>query len=90
MRLLTVRFHNAEIEPQPRLTFALLFSDIISRSATEIVKNCFVEDNEEAKNLPWTREQVWYLVKALSKQKEVSRKASSNIAYLANSKILDS
>lgn len=46
-------------------------TDIISRSSTEIVKNCFVEDSEEAKALPWTREQVWYLVKALSKQKEV-------------------
>ncbi|KAK9895624.1 hypothetical protein P389DRAFT_152177 [Cystobasidium minutum MCA 4210] len=46
--------------------------DIISRSATEIVKNCFLEDSEEAKALPWTREQVWYLVKALSKQKELS------------------
>lgn len=46
-------------------------TDIISRSSTEIMKNCFVEDNEEAKSLPWSREQAWYLIKALSKQKEV-------------------
>ncbi|CAD6566825.1 MAG: mitochondrial escape protein 2 [Cyphobasidiales sp. Tagirdzhanova-0007] len=46
--------------------------DIITRSATEIVKNCFGDDAEEAKSLPWTREQVWFLVRNLSKQKELS------------------
>lgn len=46
-------------------------ADIIARSATEIVKNCFGDDSEEAKNLPWTREQAWFLVKKLSKDKEV-------------------
>lgn len=46
--------------------------DIIARSATEIVKNCFGDDPDEAKSLPWSREQAWYLVKTLSKDKEVS------------------
>lgn len=47
-------------------------NDIIARSASELVKNCFGDDAEEAKTLSWTREQVWYLVKQLSKQKELS------------------
>lgn len=48
-----------------------LLADIISRSSTEIIKNCFGDDQEEAKSMPWTREQVWFLVKKLSKAREV-------------------
>lgn len=54
----------------------MIWTDIITRSATEIVKNCFGEDKEEAKSLPWTREQAWYIVKQLSSHKEVCTHAS--------------
>lgn len=47
-------------------------NDIITRSSTEIVKNCFGDDADEAKSLAWSREQVWYLIKTLSKDKELS------------------
>jgi hypothetical protein len=35
-------------------------------------KKAFGEDEEEAKRLPWTRQQAWKIVKLLSEQSEVS------------------
>ncbi|PCH38691.1 hypothetical protein WOLCODRAFT_131000 [Wolfiporia cocos MD-104 SS10] len=46
--------------------------DIIVRGVGEIRKNAFGDDMEDAKNLPWTREQAWILMKKLSKQPEIS------------------
>ncbi|EMD38659.1 hypothetical protein CERSUDRAFT_49441 [Gelatoporia subvermispora B] len=46
--------------------------DIVARSAAEIRKSAFGDDSEDAKNLPWTREQAWILMKQLSKKPEMS------------------
>jgi hypothetical protein len=46
--------------------------DIISRGVSELTKNAFGDDAEDAKNLPWSREQAWKLMKELAKQEEVS------------------
>jgi hypothetical protein len=45
--------------------------DIISRGVAELRKNAFGDDSEDAKSLPWTREQVWHVLKALAKTSEV-------------------
>lgn len=45
--------------------------DIIQRSGTELRKNVFGDDAEEAAHLPWSRQQAWYLTKALAKENEV-------------------
>ncbi|TFY60118.1 hypothetical protein EVJ58_g5342 [Rhodofomes roseus] len=46
--------------------------DIITRGVSEIRKNAFGEDLEDAKNLPWSREQAWALMKKLSQKPEIS------------------
>ena len=46
--------------------------DIISRCTSEIRKNAFGDDIDDAKNLPWTREQAWAVIKQLSKVGEVN------------------
>lgn len=45
--------------------------DIVIRGVSELRKNAFGDDIEDAKSLPWTREQAWILMKQLSKQAEV-------------------
>lgn len=45
--------------------------DIVTRGVSEIRKNAFGEDLEDAKNLPWSREQAWALMKKLSQKPEV-------------------
>ncbi|KAJ6618269.1 RNA12 protein-domain-containing protein [Mycena sp. CBHHK59/15] len=45
--------------------------DIIARGVSELRKNAFGDDTDDAKNLPWSREQAWGLFKLLSKQAEV-------------------
>ena len=46
--------------------------DIISRSTGELRKNAFGEDIEDAKSLPWTREEAWTVLKQLAQRAEVS------------------
>lgn len=46
--------------------------DIITRGVGEIRKNAFGDDLEDAKNLPWSREQAWALMKKLSTKSEIS------------------
>ncbi|GBE82399.1 RNA12 protein-domain-containing protein [Sparassis latifolia] len=46
--------------------------DIITRGVSEIRKNAFGDETGDSRNLPWTREQAWALMKLLSKQPEVS------------------
>lgn len=46
-------------------------SEIISRNATELRKAFFGDDNEEAKNLKWTRSQVLSLMKGLVANQEL-------------------
>lgn len=46
--------------------------DIISRSISELRKNAFGEDIEDAKSLSWTREQAWTVLKQLGRKAEVS------------------
>jgi hypothetical protein len=45
--------------------------DIINRGVAELRKNAFGDDTEDAKGLPWTREQAWRVLKALAKTPEV-------------------
>ncbi|KAJ7134886.1 RNA12 protein-domain-containing protein [Mycena epipterygia] len=45
--------------------------DIITRGVSELRKNAFGDDVDDAKSLPWAREQAWSLFKLLSKQAEV-------------------
>lgn len=45
--------------------------DIIRRGVSELRKNAFGDDMEDAKTLPWTREQAWAVLKALSGANEV-------------------
>ncbi|EGO21697.1 hypothetical protein SERLADRAFT_362954 [Serpula lacrymans var. lacrymans S7.9] len=45
--------------------------DIIARGVGELRKNAFGEDLEDAKSLPWSREQAWIVLKLLSKQVEI-------------------
>ncbi|KAL4065316.1 RNA12 protein-domain-containing protein [Scleroderma citrinum] len=46
--------------------------DIISRAVSELRKNAFGEDTEDAKMLPWSREHVWSTLKKLAQKPEVS------------------
>lgn len=45
--------------------------DIILRTLGELRKNAFGDDGEEAKSLPWKREQAWDVIRKLSKRAEV-------------------
>ncbi|CAA7267988.1 unnamed protein product [Cyclocybe aegerita] len=45
--------------------------DVISRGVAELRKNAFGDDTDDAKGLPWTREQAWKVLKVLSKAPEV-------------------
>ena len=45
--------------------------DIIDRGVVELRKNAFGDDMEDAKTLPWSKEQAWIVLKQLSKQEEV-------------------
>ncbi|KAG6833500.1 hypothetical protein H0H87_006072 [Tephrocybe sp. NHM501043] len=44
---------------------------IISRGVVELRKNAFGDDVDDAKTLPWTREQAWAVLKLLSKREHV-------------------
>jgi len=45
--------------------------DIINRGVVELRKNAFGDDMEDAKTLPWSKEQAWIVLKQLSKQEEI-------------------
>ncbi|KAG7086673.1 hypothetical protein E1B28_002613 [Marasmius oreades] len=45
--------------------------EIINRSVAEQRKCAFGDDAEDAKSLPWTREQAWFVLKMLSQKSEV-------------------
>ena len=46
--------------------------DIISRGTSELRKNAFGDDLEDAKSLAWSREQAWAIMKQLANKPEVS------------------
>lgn len=46
--------------------------DLVIRGVSELRKNAFGDDIEDAKSLSWTREQAWILMKQLSKQPQAS------------------
>ncbi|KAA1474837.1 hypothetical protein DENSPDRAFT_841477 [Dentipellis sp. KUC8613] len=46
--------------------------DIIMSNVSELRKNAFADDAEEAKSLPWSREQVWAVLRLLAERGEVS------------------
>lgn len=45
--------------------------DIIIRGVSELRKNAFGEDAEDAKSLAWSREQAWAIIRALARRDEV-------------------
>lgn len=45
--------------------------DVIASSLGELRKNAFGEDIGDAKSLPWSREQVWIVLKQLARKPEV-------------------
>lgn len=45
--------------------------EIIYRGISEMRKNAFGDDLEDAKSLPWTREQAWSVLRALAVKDEV-------------------
>jgi hypothetical protein len=51
-------------------TIADAVEDLIRRDTGELRKNAFGDDAEDARKLPWTREQAWSLFKRLAKQEE--------------------
>ncbi|KAJ7197249.1 RNA12 protein-domain-containing protein [Mycena pura] len=53
------------------VTLSEAVEDIIARGVSELRKNAFGDDEDDAKNLPWSREETWSLFKLLSKQAEV-------------------
>ncbi|KAG6811871.1 hypothetical protein H0H92_005447 [Tricholoma furcatifolium] len=53
------------------LTVEDAVESIIARSVVELRKNAFGDDVDVAKSLPWTREQVWVVLKLLSKREEI-------------------
>ncbi|KAI0818814.1 exonuclease [Irpex lacteus] len=54
------------------MTIQEAVDDIIARGVSELRKRAFGDDAEDAKNLAWTREQAWILMKQLAKKPEVS------------------
>lgn len=52
--------------------------DIIARGTVELRKSAFGDDAEDAKSIPWSREQAWVLMKQLAKKTEVCRVSSNN------------
>jgi hypothetical protein len=45
--------------------------DIINRGVSQLRKNAFGDDVDDAKSLPWSQEQAWWIVKQLSINSEV-------------------
>ncbi|CUA76051.1 Mitochondrial escape protein 2 [Rhizoctonia solani] len=45
--------------------------EIIHRGISEMRKNAFGDDLEDAKSLPWTREQAWSVLRALAAKDEI-------------------
>ncbi|CAE6410859.1 unnamed protein product [Rhizoctonia solani] len=45
--------------------------EIIYRGISEMRKNAFGDDLEDAKSLPWTREQAWSVLRALASKDEI-------------------
>lgn len=46
--------------------------DIINKEVAELRKNAFGDDINDAKGLPWSREQAWVVLRLLSKADEAS------------------
>ena len=48
--------------------------DIVLRNVVELRKAAFGDDSEDAKSLPWNRQQAWKMVSELAKHGEVSKR----------------
>ena len=53
--------------------------DIITRGVSELRKNAFGEESEDAKSMTWSREQAFFILKGLAKSDEVRRTPCSTI-----------
>lgn len=47
--------------------------DIINREISELRKSAFGDDIDDAKDLPWSREQAWAVLRLLSSAEEASK-----------------
>ncbi|KAI0698509.1 RNA12 protein-domain-containing protein [Cytidiella melzeri] len=54
------------------MTIQEAVDDIITRGVSELRKRAFGDDAEDAKNLTWSREQAWILMKQLAKKPEIA------------------
>lgn len=57
--------------------------DIIARTVIELRKNAFGDDVDDAKALPWSREQAWTVVSLLAEKGEVSVREMGRSVILA-------
>lgn len=55
--------------------------DIIIRTMGKLRKNAFGDDNEDAKTLPWNREQAWSVISKLAARSEVSGRNTQRRYY---------
>ncbi|KAF5324550.1 hypothetical protein D9611_004476 [Ephemerocybe angulata] len=46
--------------------------EIVNQNVSELRKNAFGDDMDDAKSLPWSREQVWHIINLLSKKPEIA------------------
>jgi RNA12 protein len=55
--------------------------DIINREVGELRKNAFGDDTDDAKGLPWSREQAWAVLRLLSRADEASKVITFKSSY---------
>lgn len=53
------------------MTVEQAVDDIIARGVSELRKNAFGDDAEDAKGLAWSREQAWVIMKQLARRTEI-------------------
>jgi hypothetical protein len=55
------------------MTIEEAIEDIVTRGVSELRKNAFGEESEDAKSMVWSREQAFFTLKGLAKSDEVRR-----------------
>jgi hypothetical protein len=55
--------------------------DIINREVSELRKNMFGDDIDDARGLPWSREQAWSVLRLLSRAEEASKVIDVESSY---------
>jgi hypothetical protein len=55
------------------MTIEEAIEDIVTRGVSELRKNAFGEESEDAKSMVWSRELAFFTLKGLAKSDEVRR-----------------